>query len=514
MRVLPGGHLHRDAARAAAPRPRPSTCRGCWMAPTPTTIGCFLRRAPAMRRTTCTSTHSGASSWISRWRGCAEPPRSLPVGARPRRADARGDPRVGRARGPRRSARRDDGRHHRAGVDPGRRGRRLLDRVAAAGARGLRRMGAGRGVPVRPRGGHARLPRRVAALDRHEGGGRLLAARSARRAAHAPGGDGGCQRRAGRRGAHRARPRRPGARTRPPLGRLRHDVRDRERRACRVGPPAGRRGLGSRGVAGSDLGDGAGARAGRVRGQLPPQPHRLRPVGGRGRGVRGAGRRGRRGDRRPRGRPLRRRVRGICLRRPSPHVLVLPAGRPPPAAPADQVRRDHEGAPVLGWPAGLGDDRIRAGRRARGPRRRGGRMGEQAVRGRPRHDLLGLDARADPDRAAPRRPGGPDRGPRAAPRVALRAASGDGARPRLPAGARGVPARPVPRRAVRAPQSGRGDAPEAARILLSGPKIGVVPFGGSGQDLNALRVTYATVPIDRIEGLVREAAEAARASGG
>jgi aspartate/methionine/tyrosine aminotransferase len=58
-----------------------------------------------------------------------------------------------------------------------------------------------------------------------------------------------------------------------------------------------------------------------------------------------------------------------------------------------------------------------------------------------------------------------------------------------------------------------GDAPEAARILLSGPKIGVVPFGGSGQDLNALRVTYATVPIDRIEGLVREAAEAARATG-
>ncbi len=58
-----------------------------------------------------------------------------------------------------------------------------------------------------------------------------------------------------------------------------------------------------------------------------------------------------------------------------------------------------------------------------------------------------------------------------------------------------------------------GDAPEAARILLSEPKIGVVPFGGSGRDLNALRVTYATVPIDRIEGLVHEAAKAARASG-
>ena len=58
-----------------------------------------------------------------------------------------------------------------------------------------------------------------------------------------------------------------------------------------------------------------------------------------------------------------------------------------------------------------------------------------------------------------------------------------------------------------------GDAPEAARILLAGPRIGVVPFGGSGQDLNALRVTYATVPIDRIEDLVREAADAARASG-
>jgi len=60
----------------------------------------------------------------------------------------------------------------------------------------------------------------------------------------------------------------------------------------------------------------------------------------------------------------------------------------------------------------------------------------------------------------------------------------------------------------------RGDAVEAARILLSGPRIGVVPFGGSGQDLNALRVTYATVPIDRIEGLVDEAAKAARESDG
>lgn len=58
-----------------------------------------------------------------------------------------------------------------------------------------------------------------------------------------------------------------------------------------------------------------------------------------------------------------------------------------------------------------------------------------------------------------------------------------------------------------------GDATQAARNLLSGPKIGVVPFGRSGQDLNALRVTYATVPIDRIEGLVREAAAAARATG-
>jgi DNA-binding transcriptional MocR family regulator len=57
-----------------------------------------------------------------------------------------------------------------------------------------------------------------------------------------------------------------------------------------------------------------------------------------------------------------------------------------------------------------------------------------------------------------------------------------------------------------------GDAPAAARILLSEPRIGVVPFGGRGQDLNALRVTYATVPIDRIDGLVREAAEAARGS--
>jgi aspartate/methionine/tyrosine aminotransferase len=59
-----------------------------------------------------------------------------------------------------------------------------------------------------------------------------------------------------------------------------------------------------------------------------------------------------------------------------------------------------------------------------------------------------------------------------------------------------------------------GDAPQAARILLSEPKIGVVPFGGAGQDLNALRVTYATVPIESIEGLVREAAKAVRSSAG
>jgi aspartate/methionine/tyrosine aminotransferase len=59
----------------------------------------------------------------------------------------------------------------------------------------------------------------------------------------------------------------------------------------------------------------------------------------------------------------------------------------------------------------------------------------------------------------------------------------------------------------------RGDAVEAARSLLCGPKIGVVPFGGVGKDLNALRVTYATVRMDRIEGLVAEAAKAAYASG-
>jgi aspartate/methionine/tyrosine aminotransferase len=60
----------------------------------------------------------------------------------------------------------------------------------------------------------------------------------------------------------------------------------------------------------------------------------------------------------------------------------------------------------------------------------------------------------------------------------------------------------------------QGDAVEAARILLSRPRIGVVPFGRSGQDLNALRVTYATVPVDRIEGLVDEAAKASLESGG
>lgn len=60
----------------------------------------------------------------------------------------------------------------------------------------------------------------------------------------------------------------------------------------------------------------------------------------------------------------------------------------------------------------------------------------------------------------------------------------------------------------------RGDAVEAARNLLSGPRIGVVPFGGSGAELNALRVTYATVPLERIEELVAEGAKAALESGG
>lgn len=54
----------------------------------------------------------------------------------------------------------------------------------------------------------------------------------------------------------------------------------------------------------------------------------------------------------------------------------------------------------------------------------------------------------------------------------------------------------------------RGDAVRAARNLLDRPRIGVVPFGSEGAELNALRITYATVPIDRIEGLVREAAAA------
>jgi len=60
----------------------------------------------------------------------------------------------------------------------------------------------------------------------------------------------------------------------------------------------------------------------------------------------------------------------------------------------------------------------------------------------------------------------------------------------------------------------RGDAVSSARILLEGPRIGVVPFGAEGTDLNALRITYATVPIERIEGLVTEAAAAARATAG
>ncbi len=58
---------------------------------------------------------------------------------------------------------------------------------------------------------------------------------------------------------------------------------------------------------------------------------------------------------------------------------------------------------------------------------------------------------------------------------------------------------------------GRGDAVAIAERLLEKERIGVVPFRDDANGLNALRVTYATVPHDRIEELVEKAARAALA---
>ena len=58
----------------------------------------------------------------------------------------------------------------------------------------------------------------------------------------------------------------------------------------------------------------------------------------------------------------------------------------------------------------------------------------------------------------------------------------------------------------------RGDAPQRHGSCCPNRRSGS-SLRGSGQDLNALRVTYATVPVDRIDGLVTEAAKAARAGG-
>jgi aspartate/methionine/tyrosine aminotransferase len=55
----------------------------------------------------------------------------------------------------------------------------------------------------------------------------------------------------------------------------------------------------------------------------------------------------------------------------------------------------------------------------------------------------------------------------------------------------------------------RGEAVPAAERLLAEHRIGVVPFRDPTHDLNALRVTYATVPSDRIADLVTTAAEVA-----
>jgi aspartate/methionine/tyrosine aminotransferase len=52
----------------------------------------------------------------------------------------------------------------------------------------------------------------------------------------------------------------------------------------------------------------------------------------------------------------------------------------------------------------------------------------------------------------------------------------------------------------------RGDAVAAAERLLADHKIGVVPFRDGAVGLNALRITYATVPADRVAELVAAAA--------
>jgi aspartate/methionine/tyrosine aminotransferase len=54
-----------------------------------------------------------------------------------------------------------------------------------------------------------------------------------------------------------------------------------------------------------------------------------------------------------------------------------------------------------------------------------------------------------------------------------------------------------------------GDAVAIAERLLQGERIGVVPFRDDAVGLNALRVTYATVPAARIEDLVAKAVQAA-----
>jgi DNA-binding transcriptional MocR family regulator len=56
----------------------------------------------------------------------------------------------------------------------------------------------------------------------------------------------------------------------------------------------------------------------------------------------------------------------------------------------------------------------------------------------------------------------------------------------------------------------KGDAVRAAERLLAEHKIGVVPFRDPAHDLNALRITYATVPSDRMTELVEAAASVVR----
>ena len=186
---------------------------------------------------------------------------------------------------------------------------------------------------------------------------------------------------------------------------------------------------------------------------------------------------------------------------------------PPPAAPADQVRRRDEGAPVLGRSSGRRDDGLPPRVVGGGARDGGGGLGEQALGARPRHDLLGVDARADPCRARALRSRRARRGARAAGAIARRATRRDDPRSRGGPRARRSARIRSTAGCSRSSTSCAATLPWRHGSCCPNRRSGSSPSGGRGKDLNALRVTYATVPVDRIDGLVTEAAKAARASG-